>query len=98
MKDCPHCGAAVDGLACQSCGYTEGQRPRAADAKVTHDHRCAFVDEGRRCDAPGSICRNGSDYLCSRHDERLHGGSARTPEGLATLREIIARQRFRRQP
>jgi hypothetical protein len=66
MRDCPKCGAFVDGLRCKSCGYAEP----GAKASDPDRYRCEHVDRGQRCAGVGSISpsiHGTGPWFCAQH-------------------------------
>lgn len=85
MRDCPKCGAPVDGVACPTCGHGQPKQAKKADDAI--DRRCP------RCGGLGvfSTNTNGSGpWYCREHSTRSVGGSSCPPPGgFASLREIL---------
>ena len=83
MKNCPKCSAAVDGLQCPQCGYTDPgyHQQLAVDPNRViieqHGHtysvvRCAFEDRGERCARPGTLSTavaggEAATWWCDQH-------------------------------
>ena len=81
MRDCPQCGAFVDGEQCQKCRYSEAKRGHTALPDVDK-YRCAWTDRGVRCTNAGtwSDSTNGSGpWYCRDCDRRRAGISTRHP-------------------
>ena len=90
MRDCPKCGAAVDGEVCGVCG--EGRREKPKSAPRDPDWwRCADVYRGQRCGKAGSISHNthgGGPWYCRQHAFRDGGGGELPPGGFRAISDL----------
>lgn len=99
MRDCPKCGAPVDGNACASCGYNETKTTGKATVVRDPDWwRCAFWDRGERCENAGGIglgtlgnavwyCRTHVDIVRAGIDRK--SGATPPPKGFQSLRDSL---------
>lgn len=100
MRDCPNCGAHVDGLRCSGCGFSEAGAGPVADP---NRFLCEHVDRGLRCANAGTLTSNTvgpaggkgahpGPWFCARHFKPLRDG-AQDPNGAERIAEIAARYR-----
>lgn len=93
MRDCPKCGAHVDGLVCSFCG--EGKAKRSAERPAADPTRwlCANEEHGQRCAKLGvytSSTKGSEQWYCADHFAPLRGMSAdRTADGSQRLAAIL---------
>ncbi len=94
MRDCPSCGAFVDGEVCPKCRYSESKRSGKVDDDPDRN-RCAHVDPHYgRCKLAGTIAYNlqgGGPWYCRSHDKAASGIMQRTapPGGWQSLRNVL---------
>src|SRR5574343_1652812 len=93
MRDCPKCGAAVDGPWFKTCG--EGRTASAKQAPTDPTHGlCHYEDRGQRCGNLGTFSpsTNGSGpWFCRQHIPGSRDASGqRTPDGARKLAAIAA--------
>ncbi len=93
MRDCPKCGAPVDGVSCKECG--EG---KAVTGKGTsgQDWQCGHYDRGQRCAGLGvwSPSTTGTGpWFCRLHDGRAYvGHRTRPPGGFKQLQDVLRKE------
>jgi hypothetical protein len=91
MKDCPTCGAVVDGPTCLACGpKPSGAKGAPADPNW---RLCSNVEYGQRCARAGTISHStygGGPWFCPQHFFHEHRTVA-PYSGLRPLRELMSR-------
>lgn len=103
MRDCPKCGAHVDGQWCQVCG--EG-KPGGVGIQAKRDWLCVNSERGQRCANLGTLSMgtqstgaSGKDApdprYCYMHfppfKGRYHKGATPPPMGFQALKDLAHR-------
>lgn len=96
MKNCPECGAAVDGLVCPHCQYRDASAPLGRQGRPDH-WLCVHEDRGQRCANAGSLTestRGSERWYCAQHFPlfagRGYGQHRSAPAGgFKTLTDVL---------
>jgi hypothetical protein len=105
MRDCPSCGAAVDGLTCKACGHVEragvaASLPQGYDERIAEITRrqpqCAHTVRGMQCAKIGTISpatTGDGPWFCADHMPGLSRPSQHyaPPHGFESLRALTHR-------
>lgn len=103
MRDCPNCGAAVDGLVCAACGHGKKAENggRVLPSRHWKEHwpeewNCCHVERGQRCANPGAFSesvKGGGPFCCKQHyppfARRNYGPAALPPKGWQSVHDAL---------